>query len=172
MSRSAEMQCNIARATAKIENLGRLWIARLHCGQKARFARSKVRLLSFGSTCEFHSPDSNERRKQVEIGKQWVDLAHDTGAWGVKVRPNGLPKEVAPETTIGNIAAALVELLAERAGQRPPAWTCEIGAVSHPVFLLKAAEYMPRLRALCESESPEPLRRRGLFAPPEYLTFK
>jgi hypothetical protein len=29
---------------------------------------------------------------------------------------------------------------------------------------------MPRLRRLCESEGPEPLRRRGLFAPPEFLT--
>ena len=44
------------------------------------------------------------RRKQVEIGKQWVELAHDTGAWGVKVRPNGLPKGVPMETTIENIA--------------------------------------------------------------------
>lgn len=77
---------------------------------QARFSRSKVRLLSFGSTCEFHSPDANERRKQIEIGKQWIDLAHDTGAWAVKVRPNGLPKEVPQETTIGNIGAALREL--------------------------------------------------------------
>jgi sugar phosphate isomerase/epimerase len=77
---------------------------------KNRFARSKVRLLSFGSTCEFQSPDPAERRKQIDIGKQWVDLAHDTGAWGVKVRPNGLPKEVPQETTIRNIGAALREL--------------------------------------------------------------
>jgi sugar phosphate isomerase/epimerase len=77
---------------------------------KARFERSKVRLLSFGSTCEFQSPDPAERRKQIEIGKQWVDLAHDTGAWGVKVRPNGLPKDVPQEMTIRNIGAALREL--------------------------------------------------------------
>jgi sugar phosphate isomerase/epimerase len=66
--------------------------------------------LSFGSTCEFQSPDAAERRKQIDIGKQWVDLAHDTGAWGVKVRPNGLPKEVPQETTVRNIGAALREL--------------------------------------------------------------
>jgi len=75
-----------------------------------RFANSRVRLLSFGSTCEFHSPDPAERRRQIDIGKRWVDLAHDTGAWGVKVRPNGLPKEVPVQTTIANIAAALREL--------------------------------------------------------------
>jgi len=66
--------------------------------------------LSYGSTFEFESPDAEVRRKQVEIGKQWVDLAHDTGAWGVKVRPNGLPKGVPMETTIQNIAASLREL--------------------------------------------------------------
>src|SRR5262245_55320727 len=52
-----------------------------------RFERSKVRLLSFGSTCEFHSPDPAVRRQNVDLGKKWIDLAHDTGAWGVKVRP-------------------------------------------------------------------------------------
>ena len=75
-----------------------------------RFQRSKVRLLSYGTTCEFHSPDAAVRAKNVETGKQFVDLAHDTGAWGVKVRPNGLPKEVPRETTIKNIGAALAEL--------------------------------------------------------------
>jgi sugar phosphate isomerase/epimerase len=77
---------------------------------RQRFEASKVRLLSFGSTCEFHSPDPAVRKKNVEIGKTFVDLAHDTGAWGVKVRPNGLPKEVPVETTIQNIAAGLREL--------------------------------------------------------------
>lgn len=77
---------------------------------KQRFEKSKVRLLSYGTTCEFHSPDAAERKKQVEIGKQFVELAHDTGAWAVKVRPNGLPKEVSRETTIHNIAACLKEL--------------------------------------------------------------
>src|SRR5882672_9272977 len=53
---------------------------------KARFARAKVRLLSYGSTSEFQATDAAARRKQVESGKQFVDLEHDTGAWGVKVR--------------------------------------------------------------------------------------
>lgn len=77
---------------------------------RQRFERSKVRLLSYGSTCEFHSPDPAVRKKNVEIGKTFVDLAHDTGAWGVKVRPNGLPKEVPHEVTIGNIGSSLREL--------------------------------------------------------------
>jgi sugar phosphate isomerase/epimerase len=77
---------------------------------RARFERSKVRLLSYGTTCEFHSPDAAERQRQIATGKSFVDLAGDTGALGVKVRPNGLPKEVSYETTIRNIAGGLREL--------------------------------------------------------------
>src|SRR5216684_2986583 len=75
-----------------------------------RFQRSKVRLLSFGSTCEFESPDPAVRILQVEIGKQWVDLAHDTGAWGVKVRPNGIARGETVESTVPRIAECLREL--------------------------------------------------------------
>ena len=77
---------------------------------RERFQRSKVKLLSYGTTCEFQSPDSAERRRQIEIGKSFVDLARDTGAIGVKVRPNGIPDGVPYETTIKNIAAGLREL--------------------------------------------------------------
>jgi|SRR5579862_1008335 len=87
-----------------------------------RFQHSKVRLLSYGSTCEFQSPDESERRRQVELARQFVNLAHDTGAWGVKVRPNGMPKGVAPETTIQNIAAALRELGDYGAGYGVEIW--------------------------------------------------
>ena len=75
-----------------------------------RFAHAKVRLLSYGTTCEFHAVDPAVRKQNVDIGKSFIELAHDTGALGVKVRPNGLPKEVSQETTIKNIGAALREL--------------------------------------------------------------
>jgi sugar phosphate isomerase/epimerase len=88
----------------------------LNAGQRAavrdRFKRSKVRLLSYGTTCEFESPDGAVRREQIATGKSFVDLARDTGALGVKVRPNGLPKGVPYATTIQNIAAGLRELAA------------------------------------------------------------
>jgi sugar phosphate isomerase/epimerase len=74
------------------------------------FEQSSVKLVGYGTTCDFHSPDAAQRAAQVELGKQFVDLAVDTGAIGVKVRPNGLPEEVPVETTIANIAASLREL--------------------------------------------------------------
>ena len=89
---------------------------------KDRFQRSKVRLLSYGTTCEFQSPDPALRRKQIEIGKQFIDLAHDTGAWGIKVRPNTLPKDVPQETTIQNIASGLRELGSAGQGKGVEIW--------------------------------------------------
>ncbi|HWR54745.1 MAG TPA: sugar phosphate isomerase/epimerase family protein [Bryobacteraceae bacterium] len=77
---------------------------------KKRFANSKIRLLSYGSTCEFHSPDPAVRKQNIETGKRFVELAHDTGAWGVKVRPNGFPKELPREATIENIGNSLRQL--------------------------------------------------------------
>src|SRR5450432_3184154 len=77
---------------------------------KDRFAHSKVKLLSYGTTCEFQSADAAERQRQVELAKQFITLAHDTNVTGIKVRPNGLAKDVPRETTIANIAAGLREV--------------------------------------------------------------
>src|SRR5260370_35198565 len=43
-----------------------------------RFERSKVRLLSFGSICEFQSPYANVRRQQAPMGSHFMSLGHDT----------------------------------------------------------------------------------------------
>ncbi len=69
------------------------------------------------------------------------------------------------------VAAGLLELLAERSGQSPPSWAELVPGATRPCFLLRSAERMPRLRHLCETEGPSVLRRRNLFAPPNYLTF-
>ena len=66
-------------------------------------------------------------------------------------------------------AASLIELLAQRLHQEPPRWTDEIGALPEPIHLVKAAATMKRLRVLCELEAPEPLRKRGFYAPPNFL---
>lgn len=75
-----------------------------------KFRNSKVRLLSYGTTCEFQSPDQAIRRQNVETARQFIDLAHDTGALAIKVRPNGFPKDVPQETTIRQIGESLREI--------------------------------------------------------------
>jgi len=67
--------------------------------------------------------------------------------------------------------AALLELFAARMHQPAPLWTKEVGPSPEPVHLLESAATMKRLRQLCETESPEPLRKRRLYAPPNYLEF-
>ena len=68
------------------------------------------------------------------------------------------------------VAAGVVEMMAEREQRPAPAWTSRVPASPRPMFLIRAADSMPRLRRLCEEEGPWPLRRRGIFAPPEFLT--
>lgn len=77
---------------------------------RERFTKTKIKLLSYGSTCEFESPDEAVRRQNIELAKQFVDLAKDTGAIAVKVRPNGLPAGVPVDTTVKNISTSLHEL--------------------------------------------------------------
>ena len=71
--------------------------------------------------------------------------------------------------TVRIVAAALVELFALRRGEPAPAWSAQVGALNEPLFLLRYAATMPRLRRMCEQEAPEPLRRRRIFAPADYL---
>ena len=68
-------------------------------------------------------------------------------------------------------SAALVELFALRTNQPAPLWTSVVSGLEKPIYLVKAALTMKRLRALCDAESPLPLRKRGFYAPPDYLAF-
>jgi hypothetical protein len=99
------------------------------------------------------------------MARDWVAEASRRGfRWG----------EIAAPTDLGTdelaLAAGVVELLAERAGEEPPTWTSGIADGDRRVFLVQAAKTMPRLREACETQGPEPLRRRGFLAPPEFLT--
>jgi len=76
---------------------------------KKQFEGSKVRLLSLGTICEYHSPDLNIVKQNIETTREFVVLAHDIGAIGVKVRPNGLPRDVPKEKTLEQIGKALRE---------------------------------------------------------------
>ncbi len=75
-----------------------------------RFKESNVALMGLGSAFDFHSPDPAKLRKDIEATKEYIILAHDVGAPGVKVRPNALPREVAREKTLEQIGRSLREL--------------------------------------------------------------
>jgi hypothetical protein len=67
------------------------------------------------------------------------------------------------------VAAGLAELLAARAGSPPPAWAASVPAEEQPVFLDPGIERMPRTLEYAKRHAPEPLRRRNLFAMPDFL---
>src|SRR5688500_3872999 len=76
---------------------------------RKRFDDSPVKIGGLGTTCEYHSPDPAVVRKNIDETKEWVKLAKDIGSPGVKVRPNGLPKEVPEEKTLEQIGKSLAE---------------------------------------------------------------
>ena len=78
---------------------------------RRRFADSPVALAGLGSAFEYDSPDPEAVRKNIEGTKDYVRLAADVGAPGVKVRPNHLhEKEGVPKgKTLEQIGLALRE---------------------------------------------------------------
>jgi sugar phosphate isomerase/epimerase len=76
---------------------------------KKRFADSAVTCVGYGANYEYHSPDPAQVRKNIEGTKEYIKLCKDIGATGIKVKPNGIPKEVPWEKTIAQIAASLNE---------------------------------------------------------------
>jgi sugar phosphate isomerase/epimerase len=76
---------------------------------KKQFADAGVVFWGCGSVCEYQSTDPAEVKKNIEECKQFVKLVQDIGGKGVKVRPNGLPKDADPEKTFAQIGKALIE---------------------------------------------------------------
>jgi hypothetical protein len=96
--------------------------------------------------------------------RQWAaDCLRERVAWPSFEQPGGL---VGDELVV---AAAVVELLADRAGQARPAWTARVPALSRPLYFVPLP--LRRSREASVHGSPEPLRRRGIFAMPNYLEF-
>ena len=113
---------------------------------KNRFRRSRVQLLSLGTVCEYHAADRAEVERNIEETRRFIVLAHDVGAVGVKVRPNGFPENVPREKTLRQIGEALrlcgeygqrygVEVWLEvhgRGTQDPPNIRAILEAADHP----------------------------------------
>ncbi|MHC4876585.1 MAG: sugar phosphate isomerase/epimerase family protein [Planctomycetota bacterium] len=79
---------------------------------RLRFEDSAVELVGLGSACEYHSADPAVVKKNIEETKAFVDLCHDVGGTGVKVRPNGFSKGVSKEKTLEQIGKSLNEVAA------------------------------------------------------------
>jgi len=97
--------------------------------------------------------------------RQWVADAVREG-----LRWSDVPEPHLLDPTERAVAAGIAELLAQRSAQEPPRWTLSVPPSPAPLYLLRSAQTMTRLRRLCQEEGPEPLRSRRIYAPPEFLS--
>jgi len=67
------------------------------------------------------------------------------------------------------VAAGLLELLAQRRGVPAPAWTSGVHAASDLIILDPGLERMRRTFERARTDGPEPLRKRNIVAPPDFL---
>jgi sugar phosphate isomerase/epimerase len=83
---------------------------------RKRFDDSPVELAGLGSAFEYQATDPAVVRKNIDDTKEYVRLAHDIGAPGVKVRPNGIPRGANLDATLRQIGRALHEVGEDAAG--------------------------------------------------------
>jgi sugar phosphate isomerase/epimerase len=79
---------------------------------RRRFADSPVTLVGYGSNAQFHENDPARLKANIELAKKYIQLMHDCGGSGVKVKPNSFVKDVPREKTIEQIGRALNEIAA------------------------------------------------------------
>jgi len=103
---------------------------------KKQFVDAGIALWGCGSTCEFQAPDQATVEKNIELCKQFVQLVSDLGGKGVKVRPNGIPKNVPVEKTLEQIGKALIPCGKAAADAGLEIWVEVHGAGSqHPPYI-------------------------------------
>jgi sugar phosphate isomerase/epimerase len=99
---------------------------------RQRFADAGIEIWGCGTTCEFHSPNSAEVQRNIELCKRFIELAADIGGKGVKVRPNGLPKNVPIEKTLEQIGKSLIPCGKAAADAGVEIWVEVHGGTQHP----------------------------------------
>lgn len=85
-----------------------------------RFADSNVTLVGIGSNERYDDPDPAIVKKALVATKEFIQLSHDVGSTGVKVKPDRFHPNVPREKTIEQIGKSLNELgkYAEGFGQQ------------------------------------------------------
>jgi sugar phosphate isomerase/epimerase len=133
---------------------------------RQRFERSPVELVGYGSNCEYHSADPAELKKNIELTKRYIELMHDCGSTGVKVKPNAFPPNVPREKTIEQIGRALNEVAAYGAkyGQKIRVEVHGRGTSELPVIkqIFDVADH--RNVYVCWNSNDEDLKGAGLEA--------
>jgi sugar phosphate isomerase/epimerase len=131
---------------------------------RKRFADSPVTLVGYGSNAQFHETDPARLKANIELTKQYIQLMHDCGGSGVKVKPNSFVKDVPREKTIEQIGRALNEVAAygQQYGQQIRVEVHGPGTSELPVIksIFDVADH-PNA-AVCWNSNAEDLKGEGL----------
>ncbi len=79
---------------------------------RKKFSDGGIQPYALGTAFDFHTPDQEKLRADIEATKRYLQLAADMGCEGMKVRPNGLPDEVPVEKTLEQIGRSVAEVAA------------------------------------------------------------
>lgn len=77
---------------------------------KKRFKDSPLEAISLASAFQYHFTDPAELKKNIEGTKEYLQLAADVGAIGIRVFPNAFPEGVDREKTMEQIGKSLAEV--------------------------------------------------------------
>ena len=77
---------------------------------KKRFEDSPMEAISLASAFRYHYTDSEILKENIEGTKEYLQLAADVGALGIRVFPNEFPEGVSREKTMEQIGKSLAEV--------------------------------------------------------------
>lgn len=77
---------------------------------KERFKDSPMEAISLASAFQYHFTDQSELRKNIEGTKEYLQLAADVGAIGIRVFPNAFLEGVNREKTMEQIGKSLADV--------------------------------------------------------------
>ncbi|MEJ1240258.1 sugar phosphate isomerase/epimerase family protein [Chryseolinea sp. T2] len=75
-----------------------------------KFAAKDIKICGLGSSAALHHADAATRAKNLDEGKQFIDLAHKLSCPYVRIFPNNLPKDQDKQQTLNLITEGLLEL--------------------------------------------------------------
>ena len=120
---------------------------------KKRFSDSPVTCVGPGSNERFDSPQPAKLKAAVEATKRFLQLSHDIGGSGVKVKPDGFHKGIPKVRTIQQIGTTLHEL-GKTAADLGQEIRVEVHGQCSPLFymeqIMEVADH-PKVRACWNS---------------------
>ncbi len=77
---------------------------------RKQFKDRNLKICNLGASTALHYMDAAQRKKSLDEGRQFIDLAHELACPYVRVFPNDLPKDQDRAQTLNLIAEGLLEL--------------------------------------------------------------